>query len=235
MKDEVTFSSNFVSKETAIMATATAECFAEKTSSNRSSEITDETLQIPDEFKSLPLVLAHLRRLLNDNTEYFHRYVAKDVYKRFYNGFNSMLENVDPVRELALALALKAAHFDYSSEVKGNGYRSLLRLLEHCVRSVTEISAYCCTHRDKFYFRSHHYCLEVEAYTSLFQRTRELLQYAKILLDGPEARLIPETFDPKIMLEVEQLDRECFYGRTLGFQVLNHTRIKMAFTNTDQK
>lgn len=194
------------------------------TSENTAEENTTTVLlvehKLPDEYKSLPLLFSHLRRLLQDNTDYFYKYVKKDVYKRFYDGFSSMLENTDPVKELALQLAQKAPHFDYSHEVKGNGYRSLLRLLEHCIRAITEISSYCSTHREKFYFRSHHYCLEVEAYTNLFQRTRELLQYAKILLDGPENCLIPETFDPKIMLEVEELDRECFYGRTLGFQVI---------------
>ena len=175
---------------------------------------------LPEEYKSLPLIFSHLRRLLQNNTDYFYTYIKKDIYRRFYDGFHSMLENIDPVKELAFKIAKKAVQFDYSPEVKGNGYRSLLRLLEHSIRAITEISAYCSTHRDKFYFRSHHYCLEVEAYTSLFQRTRELLQYAKILLDGPEDCLISETIDPEIMLEVEEIDRECFYGRTLGFQVM---------------
>lgn len=172
------------------------------------------------DYDSLPLLFSHLKRILADNTEYFEKYTSKAVYKKFYDGFKLMLSTIDSLEEGAILLAKAAPLYDYSSDAKGNGYRSLLRLVEQCIRSVTELSAYCLTHRDRFYFRSHHYSLEVEAYASVFQRTTQLLQFAKLVVeDSVPDNLFPESFDSKVMLEVEQLDRECFYGRTLGFQV----------------
>ena len=181
---------------------------------------TSDTHNLGD-YASLPLLFRHLKRILADNTEYFKQYTSKAVYKRFYDSFNLMLSTIDGLEESSILLAKTAPLYDYSTDAKGNGYRSLIKLVEQCIRSVTELSAYCQTHRDRFYFRSHHYSLEVEAFANLFQRTSELLQFAKIVIeDSVPDNLFPECFDPKVMLDVEQLDRECFYGRTLGFQVL---------------
>ena len=172
------------------------------------------------DYDSLPLLFRHLKRILINNTEYFKQYTSKAVYKKFYDGFNLMLTTIDALEESAILLAKTAPLYDYSTDVKGNGYRSLIKLVEQCIRSVTELSAYCQSHRDRFYFRSHHYSLEVEAFAKLFQRTFQLLQFAEIVVeDSVPDNLFPECFDSKVMLEVEQLDRECFYGRTLGFQV----------------
>ena len=183
---------------------------------------TNEALEKIDlgDYDFLPLLFRPLKRILADNTDYFEQYTSKEVYKKLYNGFKLMLSTIDSLEEGATLLAKTAPLFDYSNDIKGNGYRSLLRLVEHCLHSVTELSAYCQTHRDRFYFRSHHYSLEVEAFANVFQRTSELLHFAKIVVeDSVPDNLFPENFDSKVMLEVEKLDRECFYGRTLGFQV----------------
>lgn len=177
------------------------------------------------DYNSLPLLFRHLKRILVNNTEYFEQHMSKAVYKKFYDGFKLMLTTIDALEDSVILLAKTAPLYDYSSDVRGNGYRSLIKLVEQCIRSVTELSAYCQTHRDRFYFRSHHYSLEVEAFANLFQRTSESLQFAEIVVeDSVPDNLFPECFDSKVMLEVEQLDRECFYGRTLGFQV-SHIRI----------
>ena len=181
---------------------------------------TNSTYDDLGDYESFPLLFRYLKRIILNNTEYFEQYNSRAVYKKFYDAFKSMLLTIDPLEELAVLLAKAAPAYDYSSEVKGNGYRSLLRLVEHCIRSVTELAVYCQSHRDRFYFRSHHYSLEVEAYAAVFQRTYQLLQYAKLVVeDSIPEKLFPESFDSKVMLEVEQLDRECFYGRTVGFQV----------------
>lgn len=172
------------------------------------------------DYNSLPPLFRHLKRILVDNVDYFKQYTSKAVYRKLYSGFKRMLTTIDDMEESATLLAKTAPLYDYSSEVKGNGYRSLIKLVEECIRSVTELSAYCQTNRDRFYFRSHHYSLEVEAFANLFQRTSELLQFARVVVeDSVPDNLFPECFDSKVMLEVEELDRECFYGRTLGFQV----------------
>jgi hormone-sensitive lipase len=142
------------------------------------------------------------------------------VYKRFHDAFEKTRESLLPVEEMAVYISERVTMFDYSPEVKGNGYRSLLRLLEHCIRALTELTHYCQKHRDRFYFRSHHYCLEIEAHTDLFLRTKDLLKYALTCMDeSKEGQLFPESIDSRVMIEAELIDRECFYGRALGFQV----------------
>lgn len=188
---------------------------------------TNGTLEKIDlgDYDSLPLLFCHLKRILTDNAEYFEQYTSKEVYKKLYDGFKLMLSTIDSLEKGAILLAKAPPLYDYSKDIKGNGYRSLLRLVEHCLHSVTELSIYCQTHRDRFYFRSHHYSLEVEAFSNVFQRTSQLLQFAKIVVeDSVPDNLFPENFDSKVMLEVEQLDRECFYGRTLGFQFSSSLR-----------
>ncbi|EDO39376.1 predicted protein, partial [Nematostella vectensis] len=166
-----------------------------------------------------------LKRIVADNAEYFSKYAHKAVYKRFHESFKQILDSIGSMEELSTYLAQRVTLFDFSPEIKGNGYRSLLRITEHGIRVVTEISYYCLTHREKFYFRTHHYCLEVEAYTSLFLRVRDLLQYSKTCMaESKLGDLFPTSIDSQVMIEAEQMDRECFYGRTLGFQYMPSLR-----------
>ncbi|XP_032236077.2 hormone-sensitive lipase [Nematostella vectensis] len=178
-----------------------------------------------EDFDSFPVLLLHLKRIVADNAEYFSKYAHKAVYKRFHESFKQILDSIGSMEELSTYLAQRVTLFDFSPEIKGNGYRSLLRITEHGIRVVTEISYYCLTHREKFYFRTHHYCLEVEAYTSLFLRVRDLLQYSKTCMaESKLGDLFPTSIDSQVMIEAEQMDRECFYGRTLGFQYMPSLR-----------
>ncbi|XP_044164248.1 LOW QUALITY PROTEIN: hormone-sensitive lipase-like [Acropora millepora] len=171
------------------------------------------------EFSYLPILFKHLRRILDDNIEYFERDTSKAVYKKFYDGFKLMTTTVHTMEEVVQVIAKAAPLYDFSVDIKGNGYRSLITIVEHSIRSVTDLAAYCQTHRDRFYFRWHHYSMEVEAFANLFCRIAELLQLAKSLInDNVPNHLFHEHFDSDLLIAAEQLDRECFYGRTLGFQ-----------------
>ena len=164
-----------------------------------------------------------LRELLVETSAYSEQYEAKEVHRRFYRGFKSMLDVMDRLEELAVKLVEAAPQYDFSQDVKGNGFRSLLSILQHCVRVVSELVLYCQAHREKFYFRTHHYSLEVEAYGVLLQHTLQMFEYANRMIpeDGSRGNLFTETFPPDLMMEVENVDNTCFYGRTLGFQVIS--------------
>lgn len=172
------------------------------------------------EYSYLPILFKHLKRILDDNIEYFERDTSKAVYKKFYDGFKLMTTTVHTMEEVVQVIAKAAPLYDFSIDIKGNGYRSLITIVEHSIRSVTDLAAYCQTHRDRFYFRWHHYSMEVEAFANLFCRIAELLELAKSLInDNVPNHLFHEHFDSDLLIAAEQLDRECFYGRTLGFQV----------------
>lgn len=179
---------------------------------------TDEERKDAD---TLPLLFRHLKRSIDSNIDYFGKYTSKSVYKRFYEAFERVHEAMEPIEDMAVYIAQRVHIFDFSPQAKGNGYRSLLRLLQHCIRSLTELTYYCQNHRSRFYFRSHHYCLEIEAHTDLFVNTKELLNYAITCMnESKEGELFPDSVDSRVMIEAEMMDRECFYGRTLGFQVI---------------
>lgn len=173
-----------------------------------------------EDFKSFPILFLHLKNIIDDNMNYFQKYPNKSVCRRFIDAFERIIETLPSMQEIAVFIAQRVTSFDYSAEVKGNGYRSLLRLLEQCIRALTDLTYYCQKHRDRFYFRSHHYCLEIEAHTDLFLRMKDLLKYAVTCMEeSKDGQLFPESIDSRIMIEAEMMDRECFYGRALGFQV----------------
>ncbi|XP_031568873.1 hormone-sensitive lipase-like [Actinia tenebrosa] len=172
-----------------------------------------------EDFISFPILFRHLKNIIDDNINYFQKYPSKSVCKRFLDAFERINETLPSIQEIAVFIAQRVTSFDYSSEVKGNGYRSLLRLLEQCIRALTELTFYCQKHRNRFYFRSHHYCLEIEAHTDLLLGTKDLLNYALTCMEeSKDGQLFPESIDSKILIEAEMMDRECFYGRALGFQ-----------------
>ncbi|KAK3749309.1 hypothetical protein QZH41_020091, partial [Actinostola sp. cb2023] len=174
------------------------------------------------DFDSFPLLFIHLKRSVDNNLDYFIKYTHKSVYRRFHEAFERIHETLEPTEHMAVYIAQRVTIFDFSPEAKGNGYRSLLGLLQHCIRALSELTYYCQNHRDRFYFRSHHYCLEIEAYADLFTRIKDLLNYAITCMnESKEGKLFPDGLDSRIMVEAELMDRECFYGRTLGFQIID--------------
>ena len=59
-----------------------------------------------------------------------------------------------------------------------------------------------------------------------FGQLRDVLRYTRKLMDySPRGQLVPseELLDTavadEIQMEMDMIDQECFYGRTLGFQV----------------
>lgn len=198
------------------MSSASSDCGSTHSSQGCICPVNEER----KDFDTFPLLFTHLQRSVDNNLAYFGKYTHKSVYKRFYEAFERVHEAVEPLEEMAVYIAQRVTIFDYSPQAKGNGYRSLLRLLQHCIRAVTELTYYCQRNRDRFYFRSHHYCLEIEAHADLFTRTKDLLNYAITCMnESKEGELFPSAIDSRVMIEAEMMDRECFYGRTLGFQV----------------
>lgn len=183
------------------------------------SETDSSTGRELGEYSDFPVLLKHLSRILSNNIEYFEQHTSKAVYKKYHDGFKLIAATIPCLEESITFFAKAAPVSDFSVDVKGNGYRSLIEIVQHGIRSVTDLAAYCQSHRNRFYFRWHHYSKEVEAYANLLQRLSECLQYARALSDDSALDcLFPECYDSGVLLAFEQLDTECFYGRTFGFQ-----------------
>lgn len=54
-----------------------------------------------------------------------------------------MLLIIDFLEEGVILLVEKVFLFDYSNDIKGNGYRSLFRFVEYCFYFVIELFVYC--------------------------------------------------------------------------------------------
>ena len=103
----------------------------------------------------------------------------------------------------------------------GNGYRSIVNIVESCLSKVLDISKKIQKNRDKLFFRSFNVYMELQSYTQVLTRLVTISHLAIVLLDYSEpGSLFPqnEKIDD-IMQDVERINRECFYGRSFGFQV----------------
>ena len=64
--------------------------------------------------------------------------------------------------------------------------------------------------------------MELDSYSQVLMRLLSIVQFAIILLEESDASsLFPkdEKIDEGVMADFEKINRECFYGRSFGFQV----------------
>ncbi|XP_071806435.1 hormone-sensitive lipase-like [Asterias amurensis] len=174
---------------------------------------------------SAVLPIKTLRQLVINNIEHYQK-SRSSTGEKFFTIFCVIEQESDALRPAIETLEAIAPRFDFDEKTPGNGYRSLIRVVDCCVEKLIQISRYVAVNRDSMLFRSSHYLKELEAYGKVLSQLRVLLGYGEKLLaysDVESGQLFPdkEQLDQMpidIMLEVQALDRECFYGRCLGFQ-----------------
>lgn len=103
----------------------------------------------------------------------------------------------------------------------GNGYRSVINIVESCLRKILATCKHIQKSRDKLFFRSYHMYMELESYVQVLSRLLTICNFAIVLLDYSKVgNLFPEdTVMDDMISDFEKINRECFYGRTFGFQV----------------
>lgn len=174
-------------------------------------------------------LLRELKFLALSNIEYFkdgkHSHHAK-----FHAAFCLMLEYLDRGIEPCFREISQRAHeFDASQIEKGNGYRSLLRIVQKCCLHLLQISRYISNNREGMLFRRTFYMKELEAYVATLGQLRACLYYAMKLMTHCQSGCLfadednlDNDISEHLMTEVEMLSQDCFYGRCLGFQVFNN-------------
>ncbi|XP_022108373.1 hormone-sensitive lipase-like [Acanthaster planci] len=191
-----------------------------ETSSGTADQKDTENLPCP-----VLMSIKTLRQLVINNIEHYQKSKSSSGEK-FFTVFCLIEQESDAVRPAVETLAAIAPRFDYDELTPGNGYRSLIGVVDCCVEKLIQISRYIAVNRDSLLFRAGHYLRELEAYSKVLSQLRVLLSYGEKLLAYSEVdkcQLFPEKdqleqMPQDIMLEVQALDRECFYGRCLGFQ-----------------
>ncbi|XP_005093044.1 hormone-sensitive lipase [Aplysia californica] len=166
-----------------------------------------------------------LKSLALSNVQYFQN-GKQSYHAKFHVSFKLLYEYLDVGIEPSYRELSKHLHlYDFSSSVKGNGYRSLLRIVQKCCLHLLQLSRYISSVRDSILFRKKFYAKELECYVSALGQLRAVLYYALKLVnycqDGDlfadESKLNSEIAE-SLMMEVEGLSQECFFGRCLGFQ-----------------
>jgi len=190
---------------------------------DRGEPLPDEQLQ--EKFSQL---FTKLRRHAVHGAKYFQD--ARGVSnRRFYSAYKQLLCHLVGGIESGVDMLLDVAPlFDYDILTRGNGYRSIVTVVERCCGKILFICRYIRAHRESYLFRSSHYSSELDAYVTTLGQLRACLYYMRKLLSYcPDGELFAhETYlsaqqysvAERLMTEVEALSQESFYGRCLGFQ-----------------
>lgn len=179
--------------------------------------------------RELSSLFKNLRAQSIGNIEYFQG-ANGSSYERFYTSFAKLYDHLDNGIEPGVETLLAVAHsFDFDYNLPANGYRSMVTIIHKCCVHVLQLTRHITINRSSFLFRSGHYSRELCAYVNTIGQLRALLYYLCRLItycrDGDlfpdENELSPDEYNiaERLMMEVETLSQETFYGRCLGFQV----------------
>lgn len=162
--------------------------------------------------------------------EYYRHKQTDANGRRFFEAFSRVHEHTNPGIEPSVEYLLSVAYlYDFDHSVPGNGYRSILTVIQKCCIRLVSLIRYITHNRDSFIFRGDHYSRELESYVTVFGQLRACVYYLeKLVAYCPGGNLFPDedsvsaddqTIAEQLMGEVESLCQESFYGRCLGFQV----------------
>ncbi|KAI8480182.1 hypothetical protein Bbelb_421010 [Branchiostoma belcheri] len=161
-----------------------------------------------------------LRSLTANNSEYFERHKTQ-YSSRFSSAVLVLQGHADAIQPILEGFIRIAPDFDVDENTPCNGYRSLVKVVGTCIRRIIHVQRKVVNNRDGLLFQSKHYCMELEAYASVLCQLRAIMDVAqKVLAKSKHGQLFPEEkLFPEFMFEeAESLDKECFYGRCVGFQ-----------------
>ena len=178
--------------------------------------------------RQLSLLFKELRSQALCNSDYFQA-DSGPVHERFHRSFRQLYDHLDHGLESSVNQLLRTAHnYDVSPLIPANGYRSMIKVVHKCCCHLVQLTRYIVVNRDSFLFRGGHYSRELAAYVTTLGQLRACLYYLQRLSayckEGclfPEPETLSEQYSTaeRLMLEVETLSQEPFYGRCLGFQV----------------
>lgn len=171
-------------------------------------------------------LIRELKSLAISNIEYF-KDGKLSHHAKFHVAFCMLFEYLDlGIEPCYREISQRAHEYDVSPTEKGNGYRSLLRVVQKCCLHLLQISRHVSTNRESMLFRRAHYMKELEAYVATLGQLRACLYYAQKLMIYCQAgnlfadeELLDDALAEQLMTDVEMLSQDCFYGRCLGFQV----------------
>ncbi|KAM8767071.1 lipase, hormone-sensitive a isoform 1-T1 [Acanthopagrus schlegelii] len=113
-------------------------------------------------------------------------------------------------------------HYDFDAQTPGNGYRTLVKVLQACLLHIIQKGRYIVSNYNSAFFRAEHNASEMEAYCSALCQLRALLHLAQQLINDNECgqlySLQDRDLSRRFVQEYSSMHKACFYGRCLGFQ-----------------
>ena len=180
-----------------------------------------------DEYKHFAAIFKVVQEVAADNIEYFVVNEERS-HTKFVQSFQSILNILSPFQISLDVITGCCAKFDLDSTCKGNGYRSIINIVESCLNQIIYISEQIQRNRDKLFFRSYQMYAELDAYAQVLARLLTIIKFAIVLLDNSEGRCLfmndtqKDSIIEDMMDDFNKINRECFYGRSFGFQY-DHT------------
>lgn len=113
-------------------------------------------------------------------------------------------------------------HYDFDAQTPGNGYRTLVKVLQACLLHIIHKGRYIASNYNSAFFRADHNVTEMEAYCRALCQLRALLYLAQRLINdndyGQLYSLQDVELSRRFVQEYSSMHKACFYGRCLGFQ-----------------
>ncbi|KAM3597063.1 uncharacterized protein V6R79_025526 [Siganus canaliculatus] len=113
-------------------------------------------------------------------------------------------------------------HYDFDAQTPGNGYRTLVKILQSCLLHIIQKGRYIISSYNGAFFRADHNTTEMESYCSALCQLRALVHLAQRLINdnhyGQLYSLHDGELSRKFVQEYSSMHKACFYGRCLGFQ-----------------
>ncbi|XP_067111586.1 lipase, hormone-sensitive a isoform X1 [Osmerus mordax] len=145
-----------------------------------------------------------------------------DVARRLVTSFRQIQEHGHTLEPVVLGFTTVYHHYDFDAHTPGNGYRTLVKVLQSCLFHIIHKGRYISSSCRGTFFRAEHNASEMEAYCSALCQLRALLYLAQRLLHdnshGELYSLQDSVLSRRFVQEYTSMHKACFYGRCLGFQ-----------------
>ncbi|XP_053189914.1 lipase, hormone-sensitive a [Scomber japonicus] len=144
------------------------------------------------------------------------------VVKRLVTCMKQIQEHGRALEPVVASFTTIFHHYDFDAQTPGNGYRTLVKVLQSCILHIIHKGRYIASNYQNAFFRAEHNASEMEAYCSALCQLRALIYLAKQLLNdndyGELYSLQDGDLSRKFVQEYSSMHKACFYGRCLGFQ-----------------
>lgn len=184
----------------------------------------DEEFIIVNDYEYLSSVFHVATETITNNLCYFIEIKSRQYSVKYIELFQSILEILEPLQSAVNVVTEKCSEYDLQ-QCKGNGYRSIINIVESCLNKVISKSEAVQRNREKMFFQTNQAHAKLKAYEQVLHRLLSVVKFAIVIMNNSEQNSLfpkdsPETIDAVngVLDDFNTLDRECFYGSCFGFQ-----------------